>query len=393
VFLHEGHMFASSVDKEFTEIEPKLTSTMKANSLWKNALNGGWLKDLPPINSSFYVGWQLEQRGRTFQSYCHRAGLNCDKIPQDTSEFNGLPPLGGVYRGDAMCLDSRALLEKLLALYDVKSRIGGCQDIQIAESMMDHTELLVTAKTAAGSNSKQGKTYVRIHTKALALSAGAGNERLINLLNGPHSFDAETSRQQTVKTFMLVIRHLKAQEPLTAGFFPEFGGIFLVSRRDHEGKTVWLIGDKQRKLIPVPGESPAFDAVNWFTGLHSHLGNLVPRVFKRPEDYEWGIYEATKAERWTTNSVGEAGRLPDAFSLSKHAQKNVWLTWPTLLTFAPLVAETLKDDLITHVVPGQTTLDSEQWQKLHLATPPADCRWKRTPLMNWTKFNHSFGTA
>jgi hypothetical protein len=190
---------------------------------------------------------------------------------------------------------------------------------------------------------------------------------------------------------MLVVRHLNSSEPLASGFFPEFGGIFMVSRRDLQGKIVWLIGDKQRKLIPVPGESPAFDAVNWFGNLNRHLVNLLPRIANNPDEYEWGIYEATKAERWTTNSKGEAGRMPEAFHVSRHPSKSIWLTWPTLLTFAPLVAASIRDDLVATAAPQQPVSDLEHWQRLRLDLNAADCRWKRTPLVSWTKFNQSFG--
>jgi len=391
VFLHEGHMFASSVDKEFDEVRPRLEATKKANAIWKTALNDGWLRDLDTIESNFYVGWQLEQRGRTFQSYCHRAGLTCDEVAQEGDLFQGIPPMGGVYHGPGKCIDSRILLERLLAVHDIRSRVGFCKDIDILTSDSSQTELLVTGKGEAGSNSSRSKDQIVIKTNSLILSAGAGNERLISLLNGSGSFHVETSRQQTVKTFMLVVRHLNSSEPLASGFFPEFGGIFMVSRRDLQGKIVWLIGDKQRKLIPVPGESPAFDAVNWFGNLNRHLVNLLPRIANNPDEYEWGIYEATKAERWTTNSKGEAGRMPEAFHVSRHPSKSIWLTWPTLLTFAPLVAASIRDDLVATAAPQQPVSDLEHWQRLRLDLNAADCRWKRTPLVSWTKFNQSFG--
>lgn len=380
VFLHEGHMFAGMLREGLPEALSRVGSVLKANGLWKAELKTGRLRNLSPLKSSFYIGWKYRIQADEFAERCKQAELPCEEVTSSPTDFGVLAEMEGLYRSEAICLDSKMLLENLLASSDLDTRVGYCEDIGV-DGYESKTFRLVARRDR--------RNLLHIDTSALVLSAGAGNEKLVTHLfhKGELPLDLDATKQQTVKTFMLVIRHLKGSLPLVAGMFPDFGGIFVVSRKDAQNRTVWLVGDKQRKLVGVPGEIAAFDAVTWFENLRIELEQLFPELINHADDFEWGIYDATKAERWTGNDrFEEGGVFPGDYHLHKHPGAALWLTWPTLLTFAPMVASSIVSELKRDVPLGSTGQDWSSWDTFRLSKGPSECRWKTTPMLSWEDF-------
>jgi hypothetical protein len=387
VFLHEGHMFASGRKEQHQDIVEHVGFVREANLLWKAALKDGRLANLKPLKNNFYIGWMNVGKAETFQEACRRANIPCEEVTTHPSEFGDLPMIETFYKSEGICLESRALLEELLNHGNLHKHVGYCKEISVEIYDSGRFQLSVTC-------SSEGPLKVR--AGALVLSAGAGNEKLVNRLfaNSHIQMDPNATRQQTVKTFMLVIRDLNGSLKPAAGMFQEFGGIFMVSRQDSQGRTVLLIGDKHRELVPYPGEMTAFDAATWFQGMKMELEKLLPLLINNANDYEWGIYEGIKAEPWTiSDKFKEGGALPRIYCVHKHPDTPIWLTWPTLLTFAPKVASDIVGELDVFMKsrqPASSSTDWSLWENFCMSLTPVEDRWKTIHLLGWDDFKRCF---
>ena len=383
VFLHEGHMFASMVKRPQDEIVHRIESVWEANRLWKEALGIGRLNNMVPLSNNFYIGWNNQNKANIFQTICNLAKLPYQPVTSP-SEFGAIQGVERFFQSECICLESKALLDSFLNYRDLKKRVGYCEDISLETSLPGSLQLSVRRDRDA---------TLQIRTSALILTAGAGNEQMAsrffsNSTVTPHQ---PKPKQQSVKTYMLVVKHLKASLAPVAGMFPDFGGLFMVSRRDPQGRTVWLIGNGDRKLVSCAGEMTAFDAAAWFQKLKMDLTKLLPDVIHNANDYAWGIYEASKAEPWTkSNNHPDGGEFPTSYGIYKDSTAPIWLAWPSLLTFTPIVALSIIDDLKLTVAPGAVTGDWRLWESFRAGLASSNCRWKTTPLQNWTEFTRCF---
>lgn len=378
VFLHQGHMYAGMSRQDQNETLDRIQKVLQANNIWKQELQSGRLQHLTPIASDFYMGFSDATSGENFEALCKRGSLACDEIDPVPPDFG--PLTKRVYKAEGLCLDSNRLLNQLLQAGNLADKVGLCEIVNGASDPAGGFRLL-------GKRDRQKS--LRIHAHAVVLSAGSGNEHVQGLFG--LNVSTNGSRQQTVKTYMLVVRELNQQLPPTSGMYPDFDGVFMVSRKDSQGRTVWLIADRQRKLVPVPGEISAFDPVSWFKSIKLTLTKLFPRLMDHPEDYEWGIYEAAKAEPWTENDRREGGKFPVNYYFKRMPGMPVWLAWPTLLTFAPLVANLIAQDLASVVAPNSASTDWAVWDNFRTTgLGPQECRWKITPLLSWSDFKRCY---
>ena len=377
VFLHQGHIYAGMLKEDPNDTFQRIKYVQQANSIWQQELLSGRLKGLKPIDSKFYVAFSDPDRGEMFQDLCRRGALTCDEPKTVPAEFG--PLTRRLYQADGMCLDSNLLLTQLLQSGNLTDRVGLCEIISVQQTISGRFHLL-------GRRDKQ--TSLQIDAGAVVLSAGSGNEHV----QGLFGLNSSTigSKQQTVKTFMLVVREINEPLPPTTGMHPDFEGLFVVSRTDGGGRSVWLIGDKQRKLVAVPGDMTAFDPVSWFKNTRLALDKLFPNLMKSPGDYEWGIYEASKAEPWTQVGRSTAGKFPGKYHFKRVTGLPVWLAWPTLLTFAPLVASLIVQDVATVINPQTSATDWKVWDKFRVNLTPDQCRWKMTPLLSWDDFKRCY---
>jgi len=383
VFIHEGHIYAYNKEPEEVVVR-RIESVQKAHRLWKDALQpGGRLASLAPISSDFYVGLRDKNKATSFEKVCRRTNINYAPVPANTAPgFGVMDGLERLLKSEGFCLDSKALLAGLMGHGGLAQRAGRCTEIRV--DSYDAGRFGLSVKCDSG-------IPLDVRARSLVLSAGAGNEKLLSQLfdriGAPP--DANAAKQQTVKTFMLVLRHEDGSMQPTHGMFPDSGGIFLVSRKDPSGRTVWLIGDRQRKLVSHPGEMTAFDAATWFQTFRMELDKLFPSVLSNRAAYEWGIYEATKAEPHTvgeSEKYREGGAFPGQYHVHKHPAAPLWLTWPSLLTFAPAVAEHIAADVASNISP-QAPADWKPWSNFCMSPlTPGECRWKTTDLLKWDDF-------
>jgi glycine/D-amino acid oxidase-like deaminating enzyme len=391
VFLHEGHIYASMLQETPQDTQSRVAAVLKANALWKAALKGGGrLQNLTSLQSNFYIGWSDPGKAWTFEERCELTNLPYQEVEPDPLEFAKSAKITNLYKSEGISLESSVLLDRLMSFSNEGKLVGCCQKLSVQANETGGFDLLAEHDRDLAVNQEK-EPSLQIRARSLVLSAGAGNETVINSLFGSATTNA--TRQQTVKTFMLVLRHKQDSLPWLAGMFPDFGGIFFVSRKDSQGRTVWLIGDKQRELVAVPGDMTTFDAITWFEKLKRAMEKLFPDTTANADNYEWGIYEATKAEHLTKNKrFTSGGAFPESYHVHKDPAKPLWLVWPTLLTFAPLVARSIVADLTKSVSLGSPKADWNLWDRFRSSLPPGDCRWKKTPLQSWEKFSECFTT-
>jgi hypothetical protein len=228
---------------------------------------------------------------------------------------------------------------------------------------------------------------VEIESGALILSAGAGNERLVqDLRSSGIAFDPDESRQQKVNAYMLVLRSLRGTMDPMAGSFHDLGGMFLASRVDEVGRTVLLIGDGQRRLAEPAGGMASLSAGSWFRELEPSLKQLMPHVIQNPELFDWGFYEGPKTEPWAASGkYPDGGAPPKNYYWIKHQDMNAWLAWPSYLTFAPLVAaqilESIQKSLAKKPVANWTA-----WEGFRMPVEPLEERWRSCGLLDWSGF-------
>ncbi|MFZ0749686.1 MAG: hypothetical protein WAM70_10035, partial [Pyrinomonadaceae bacterium] len=391
VFLHEGHMFASMVRAPQQDILTRIESVRQANQLWKTALDTGRLRHMAQLRNGFYVGWADENSALLFEGICKLAHLPY-KTVHSPPGFGSLGEIRRFYETESISLESKALLEHLLDYRNLRNHVGYCKDVSVTAPTSDRFHLTAKCDSEKPVRSHGPDESLQIRAGALVLSAGAGNERLVNrlLAEAKIPMDPVATRQQTIKTFMLVVRHPKESLPPVSGMFHEFDSVFMVSRQDEDGRTVWLIGNGRRELVQCAGEMTALDAATWFQGLESKLNQLFPQIIKNANDYEWGVYEATKAEPWTAKPLGEGGKFPSSYHVHRHPTIPIWLTWPTLLTFAPKVASEIVGELKTTVRHASLSTDWSVWNNFRKVLQPSECRWKTTPLLSWKDFTRCF---
>ncbi|MBC8031913.1 MAG: FAD-dependent oxidoreductase [Pyrinomonadaceae bacterium] len=394
VFLHEGHLYASMLREQQNDAVQRVMPLLTANGLWETALAGGRLQKAKALRSEFFIGWSNVVSGLEFANRCALANLHCDRIDQMPGKFGAWANLPSLYQSKGVCLESSVLLDQLLTFSDIRKRVGCCHKISVEANELGSYDFLAEHDSELAEKNTRTLS-LQVRARAVVLSAGTGNEHLIDhLFEGPtRQPNPKATKQQTVKTFMLVVRHLNGSLPPVTGMFPDFGGIFMVSREDAQGRTVWLIGDRQRQLVTVPGEMTTLDAITWFQNLKKALATLLPQLIDDPNNYEWGIYEAIKAEPWRDKSgAGAGGGFPVGFHVHEHPLKPVWLAWPGLLTFAPLVASSIVTGLQQKVVSSSST-DWDLWERFRFTLPAGECRWKKTPLQTWKDFNTCFSQS
>lgn len=286
------------------------------------------------------------------------------------------------------CLESQAVVRAFLDYKDLGVRVVPAQNIQFHDQAPKGFRILV--EPPKQRRDEQPKPRLDIACHAIVLSAGAGNERLIREVGSSIQADLSAARQQTVKTYMLVVKTLaKGLEPV-CGFFPFAGSIFLAHRSGADESIIWLVGDRQRNPVNFPGEWTVLDARGWFRKLRPELTRLMPWLWKNPEHHEWGIYEAAKAEPWgNSERYPHGGALPQRHQVVKDPWLNVWAAWPGFLTLAPLVAKEISDQIESAAIPKSK---GKPWNistaDVGISAEPD--RWQATPLLDWETFERCY---
>jgi glycine/D-amino acid oxidase-like deaminating enzyme len=277
-----------------------------------------------------------------------------------------------------ICLDGEALVQALTRnVNQFISRIDEVYDIRVKGAGDAVEEVVVVLP---------GGARLPLRPKALVLTAGSGNQALLDRLSGGRRalLGRVRNAQQVRKSHMLVVRGTKADLPPLTGVFPSHGGLFIVSR-DLGAETVWLISDNRGPSVAFVEDWMAYDARWWLAPVWANLRELAPACFINPERLCCGIYEAPKAE-------GRAsGFIPHQERIEQFGMPNLWAVWPTKLTLAPKASREVMDQIGKLIPPpGASASTPAAWSASRVPADIAPERWKKTPLVPWDAFRRAY---
>lgn len=385
VFLHQGHMFGGGKDPEQAIIS-KMQDLQKGHAAWIEQLDRPRFAGLKAEHGpKFFTGFIDHTRARDFARYCEKAGLPCSADEPPLEFAAGV--LNHFYSYESTCLNANKLVNKLLDYRNAAERVVRCDHVEVSGGSNNS----FTVKAISSDPSKPPTAEVQ--ARAVVFAAGAGNQRLVRdaLVGSSIRFSEKTCRQQTLKTYMLVLQAKSPGMSAVSGCFFELNGIFMAPRLDDRGITTWLVADRQRFPVFHPGDWTRTEPAHWFSELRPNLGRLVPALGESPESFRWGIYESPKAEVHTAGEgrFRNGGSLPSNFSVTKCGSTNAWLTWPTFLTYAPLVSR----QIVEEILQALRSPDTSATQRLPVdprRPVAAPERWEVTPLLEWGEFRRAY---
>ncbi len=232
VYIHQGHLYDEKRGEE--DLIKRLGGV---NALWES-----WFAENPPKRgvTPSYFGYQSAADAQQKRNFWLSLGLKSDQVDVP-------PPLVGgaikvVDRSPENCLDGSWLVESLSrGLRHMISRIRSVERITVRNQKVKEVEV-----------SLDTGDRLTFHPRALVLTAGAGNQALLQCASREYRPLTEriAGAQQIRKSFMLVIKGKKADlEPLT-GVFPRLGALFIASR-DLGAEVIWLISDNRSGSLAV----------------------------------------------------------------------------------------------------------------------------------------------
>lgn len=261
---------------------------------------------------------------------------------------------------------------------DYISRIEAVTDIRVNRQ----TALVEAVEVALPQD-----PHLTLHPKAVVLAAGKGNQALLEQATWGHAAWHTRARtaQQIRKGHMLVVRGAHDALPPLTGVFPSYRGLFIVSR-DLGEETVWLISDNRSEGIKDDTDWQAYNAPWWLPEVWMALQEVAPRVFTHPERFQWGLYEAPKAEG------KHGGVIPSEERIVQCGPRNLWAVWPTKLTLAPRASQTLVRHLQRFIPqPTRWAALPPAWRAARVPALVAPELWTRTPLIAWHAFRQMHG--
>jgi hypothetical protein len=278
------------------------------------------------------------------------------------------------------CLNGAWLMSELSqspSVSDCISRIQEVTAIRIDLATETVTEVEVLMANGARLTFQPG---------ALVLTAGMGNQPLLDLASGGRSALLGRMReaQQIRKGHMLIVRGEQHDLPPLTGVFPSFGGLFIVSRMEGDD-TVWLISDNRSPLSSVSHDWITHDVRWWLPRVLTSLRDVAPNAFSRPERLYWGIYEAPKAEG------RQSGLLPSEERIEQFGLRNLWAVWPSKLTLAPEASRVMLEQIRKLIPPPRRRASlSETWDNARVPARIAPERWTTIPLVAWGAFRRLY---
>jgi glycine/D-amino acid oxidase-like deaminating enzyme len=366
VYIHQGHLY----DEQRRE-EDLIRRLGDVNALWNN-----WFAENPPRRgvTPSYFGYQSEADAQQKRNFWSSLGLASERVDVPPSLVGGA--IRVVDRSPENCLDGNWLVESLTrGLKHLISRISSVERISVRGHQLTEVEVVMP----------RGERLV-FRPRAMVLTAGAGNQALLQCAARQCRplVERVAGAQQIRKSFMLVVKGKRPHlEPLT-GVFPRLGGLFIASR-DLGTETVWLISDNRSGSLAAVEDWLEFDPRWWLQHVFVALRKLAPKYFLNPEYYEWGVYEAPKAEGKARGSIPHEERI-EQFDLA-----NLWVIWPTKLTLAPMASLKVKEQIRQEIrIPLPWTAEPEAWTELHMPADVAPERWRKTPLLPWIEFRRCY---
>jgi glycine/D-amino acid oxidase-like deaminating enzyme len=396
-FLHQGHMRAAmearvptddSGEQETTRLRSRRIKLFQnAHAAWMKELESGRLQSVRRLQGKFYISGSEGAKRDRLQRILKEAEIDNFKEFRNSSIFRSC---SWMLEDEGICLESSNVLDALLKHRDLNNRIGDCNEVKIENHPAGGFHLAVE---------KSDKRDFEIICRGLVFTAGAGNEHFI-LRTLPASgihLDTSIARQQTIKTYMLVIKDMQGTDrklERMCAMFPDHHNIFLAYREDPRDPNtlVWLLGDGQRSHIRTPGQWTGLNARSWFQRIRPNIKKLFPWLLEAPESYRWGIYEATKAEPWTPKEqYPDQIMLPEKHQIHRVPGHNAWVAWPSFLTLAPTVAAEMAEAIATSSIPRSTQIvNRADWDLIRKKVEPGKDLWETTPLLDWDTFSRCY---
>ena len=400
-FLHRGHMRAS-IEAGASPNAPGATKQLMASRIkvfqdahaaWMKELENGRLQSVRRLNGKFYISGFDREKRRRLPAILKEAAIDNFKEFRDSSVFGDC---SWMLEDEGLCLESHNVLDALMRYRDLNSRITDCDEVTIENHSSGDFHIAVEK---SNPKNKSDKKKFEIVCRGLVFTAGAGNEHFIQKTlpsSGIH-LDTSTARQQTIKTYMLVVKDLQGTHrrlERMCAMFPDHNGIFLAYREDphDQNAVVWLLGDGQRSYIHAPGQWTVLSARSWFQRLRHHIEQLFPWLMKDPANYRWGIYEATKAEPWTPHAqYPDRVKLPEKHEIHCVPGHNAWVAWPSFLTLAPTVAAEMgKAVSKSSILRSSEIVNRADWDRIRKQVEPGKDFWQTIPLLNWDDFSRCY---
>src|SRR5687768_14545873 len=222
VFIHQGHIYAGMLRETDDDTRARVEYVQAANKKWQEELQNGRLTGLQPITSTFHMAFRNPDNGETFRERCSRISLPCESIEEEEIPTYFGPETQRLYEATGMCLESSLLLNQILQSGNLTNSVGLCEVVSVQRTASGRFRL-------RGKQDLRSSNEIEIDARAVVLSARSGNERVQDLFG----LDALSgSKQQTVKTFMLIVQQSKKPLPPTTGMHVDFDGLFIVSRSE-----------------------------------------------------------------------------------------------------------------------------------------------------------------
>jgi len=295
-----------------------------------------------------------------------------------------VPPIlqGGtishVLKTPEYALNGGSMMLKLADIRDAMSKINDIRRIHLTSDAM--------SVSAVDISMPDGRT-VTIQPRALVLAAGAGNQRLLELVSeGDRGLLAKMRGIQHIrKAHMLVIKGPKRLLQPLAGIFPKVGGLFIGSRVVGDD-TVWLVSDDRSPHLEEPEDWINYDERWWLPRTIQSLERVAPKTFESKDALRWGVYAAPKAEVRTPAFETRRDWV------QQFGVRNLWAVWPAKLTLAPLAALEIASAIKDHLqMPGPAL--PGQWREIRVPVSTAPELWEKTPILPWKEFRHAFELA
>lgn len=323
-------------------------------SIWRKSLAGEQLPDLSQteIRSNNCYLWRTESLSSRLGMFGAKMGLQV--VPKNLTP-DEVPDLLSGCPGSIGQMD-----EQVISPYSLIQNLADAFPDQIFQYDPKGLKFIhdPSGKLTAVQIQAPDGTPIAIQTAAVLLTAGSGNETLLQLAN-PDSTVQQQSRMQKRPLHMALVR----------GTLPPFNGhcvdgaktrVTITSDIDCQGRTVWQIGGQvaetgvrmnRRELI----EHAARELSASIPGLE--LNGL-----------EWNSYTVDRAEGAT-----KTGHRPETPQILQAG--NLLTAWPTKLALAPQLADDVCERLSEIPVVPTSVDDSwkselAQFSRPQVALPP-----------------------
>jgi len=321
----------------------QVISTMPAR--WKSALNGEGDIDLRSVRklADHQLLWSKDKLSSKMVSFFASKALSSRMQRVDKREapalFQDAGFKGTLYQLDEPVLDIPSLLTKITEKW--------------------HSRMLLVPKDRQYHWQRTGQKVetvqigdMTIHAKQFVLTAGEGNEALLQ------SLGIKQPAMQRRPLQMVLCKSHDSTQPLPTIYAHSLGSgskpiATISSHKTQQGETVWYIGGN------IAEEGVGKSRNDLIAEAQQLLNNILP-WFKLP-DLDWATHAVNRAEPKQSSLT----RPDNAFIDS---QQNIHICWPTKLALAPDLADQVLKAINVDSIEKQT-YDNPDFPHPEIAKP------------------------